>query len=170
MMTEGFPAQRASNVDSIFMSWYHHVSHQWLNNFIEWKTVIPLNGILLPLNSLNPGGWGRDKMAAISTQNFPISFLQWKFLHLYWDFFLEVQLTICQHCIRKWLDTKQVTTQGLYLLKTHCLASIGIPIINLRWSNDHLKFIMGIPIPIRWCLLSEWRPCWPARIYTHQPT
>ena len=33
------------------------------------------------------------------------------------------------------------------------LVGIGIPIINLRQSSDHLRFIKGIPIPIRQCLL-----------------
>ena len=46
-------------------------------------------------------------------------------------------------------------TQGLYSLRRRCLISIGIPIINLRWSSDRLRFIMGIPIPVRRCLLSE---------------
>ena len=39
-----------------------------------------------------------------------------------------------------------------------CVMDKGIPIITLRWSDDHLRFIMGIPIPIRRCLLSEYRP------------
>ena len=43
--------------------------------------------------------------------------------------------------------------------------SLGIPIINLRWSDDHIRFMMGIPIPIRRCLLHEYMPwsfcvCW----------
>ena len=33
----------------------------------------------------------------------------------------------------------------------HRLIGIGIPIINLRRSDDRLRFIMGIPIPIRRC-------------------
>ena len=33
------------------------------------------------------------------------------------------------------------------------LIGIGIPILNLRQSPDCLRFIMGIPIPIRWCVL-----------------
>ena len=44
---------------------------------------------------------------------------------------------------------------GLYSLRRRRLISIGIPIINLRRSSDHLKFIVGIPIPVRWHLLSE---------------
>ena len=35
------------------------------------------------------------------------------------------------------------------------IASIGIPIINLRRSSDRLRFIMGIPIPVRRLLLGE---------------
>ena len=45
--------------------------------------------------------------------------------------------------------------QGLYSLRRRRLISIGIPIINLRRSSDRLRFIMGIPIPVRRRLLSE---------------
>ena len=38
--------------------------------------------------------------------------------------------------------------QGLYSLKRCHIMGIGIPIVNLRWSPDHLRFTMGIPIPI----------------------
>ena len=48
---------------------------------------------------------------------------------------------------------------GHYLLKRCRLTGIEIPIINLRRSDDHLRFIMGIPISIRRCRLSELRPC-----------
>ena len=44
---------------------------------------------------------------------------------------------------------------GLYSLRRRPLISIGIPIINLRRSSDRLRFIMGIPIPVKRCLLSE---------------
>ena len=44
---------------------------------------------------------------------------------------------------------------GLYSLRRHRLTGIGIPIINLRRSDDRLRFIMGIPILIRRRLLSE---------------
>ena len=45
--------------------------------------------------------------------------------------------------------------QGLYSLRRRRLINIGIPIINLRRSSDRLRFIMGIPIPVRRRLLSE---------------
>ena len=45
--------------------------------------------------------------------------------------------------------------QGLYSLRRRRLISIGIPIINLRRSPDRLRFIMGIPIPVRRRLHSE---------------
>ena len=45
--------------------------------------------------------------------------------------------------------------QGLYSLRRRRLISIGNPIINLRRSSDRLRFIMGIPIPVRRRLLSE---------------
>ena len=44
---------------------------------------------------------------------------------------------------------------GLYSLRRRRLISIGISIINLRRSSDRLRFIMGIPIPVRRRLLSE---------------
>ena len=44
---------------------------------------------------------------------------------------------------------------GLYSLRRRHLSGIGIPIINLRRSDDRLRFIMGIPILIRRRLLSE---------------
>ena len=46
-------------------------------------------------------------------------------------------------------------SQGLYSLRRRRLTCIGIPIINLRRSDDPLRFIMGIPILIRRRLLSE---------------
>ena len=45
--------------------------------------------------------------------------------------------------------------QGLYSLRRPHLTGIGIPIINLRRSDDRLRFIMGISILIKRCLLSE---------------
>ena len=35
---------------------------------------------------------------------------------------------------------------------------IGIPTINLRRSDDRLRFIMGNHIPIKWCLLGKQNP------------
>ena len=54
--------------------------------------------------------------------------------------------------------TQTPVTLGLYSLRRRRLISIGIPMINLRRSSDRLRFIMGIPIPVRRRLLSEWRP------------
>ena len=53
---------------------------------------------------------------------------------------------------------------GLYSLRRRRLTGIGIPIINLRRSDDRLRFIMGIPILIRERLLSEQRPWWALRL------
>ena len=39
--------------------------------------------------------------------------------------------------------------QSLYLLRRHRLTGIGIPIINLRRSDDRLRFTMGIPVAKR---------------------
>ena len=38
---------------------------------------------------------------------------------------------------------------GLYSLRRCPLINIGIPMIHLRKSSDRLRFIMGIPIPVR---------------------
>ena len=46
--------------------------------------------------------------------------------------------------------------QGLYSLRRRRLIGIGIPIINLRRSSDRLRFIMGIPIPVRRPILLTW--------------
>ena len=46
-------------------------------------------------------------------------------------------------------------TLGLYTLKIHNLISIGIPILNLGRSSDRLRFTMGIPIPVRPCILDS---------------
>ena len=45
--------------------------------------------------------------------------------------------------------------QGLYSLSRRRLINIGVPVINLRRSSDRLRFIMGIPIPVRRRLLPE---------------
>ena len=45
--------------------------------------------------------------------------------------------------------------QGLYSLRRRRLTGIGVPIINIRRSDDRLRFIMGIPIPTSngsWCM------------------
>ena len=53
------------------------------------------------------------------------------------------------------LDPK---TLGLYSRRRRRLTGIGIPMINLRRSDDRLRFIMRIPILIRQRLLGEKRP------------
>ena len=50
---------------------------------------------------------------------------------------------------------KWMHIQGIYSLRRRRLTGIGIPIINLRRSDDRLRFIMGIPILIRRRLLNE---------------
>ena len=47
-----------------------------------------------------------------------------------------------------------VSSLGLYSQRRRRLTGIGIPIINLRRSDDRLRFIMGIPILIRRRLLT----------------
>ena len=57
--------------------------------------------------------------------------------------------------------------------KRRRLMGKGIPIMNQRRSDACLRFTMGIPIPIRRCLLSEYKPwindesyLWNAVIFT----
>ena len=50
----------------------------------------------------------------------------------------------------------------VYWLRRRRLKGIGITIIDLRRSDDRLGFIMEIPIPVRRCHFSEWRPWWPV--------
>ena len=50
------------------------------------------------------------------------------------------------------------TPQGLYLLKRHHLMGIGILNIKLRGSDNSLRFVARIYIPITRCHLSEKRP------------
>ena len=45
--------------------------------------------------------------------------------------------------------------QGLYSLRRRRLTGIWIPMINLRRSDDRLRFIMGIPLLIRRRLVSQ---------------
>ena len=45
--------------------------------------------------------------------------------------------------------------QGFYSLRRYSLIGIGIPIINLGRSANRLLFIIGIPIHVKRCLLSE---------------
>ena len=52
-----------------------------------------------------------------------------------------------------WYLTHVEAIQGLNSLRKHHLIGKGIPIINMRWLSDCLKFILGIPIPIRRHLL-----------------
>ena len=47
---------------------------------------------------------------------------------------------------------------GFYSLRRHRLIGIGILIINLRPSSDHLRFIIGIPIHVRQCFSVDTGP------------
>ena len=54
----------------------------------------------------------------------------------------------------RFFGANQDTEPGLYSIKWRSLTGIGIPIINLRWSDDHFRFMMGILIPQTRCLHS----------------
>ena len=95
-----------------------------------------------------------------------------------WSFDVFFDLCLCKHMIRCWFEMPLYSlwhhpnvqdimiqlcqlswyvenrNQGFYSLKCR-LTGIGIPIINLRRSDDRLRFIMGIPILTRQRLFSE---------------
>ena len=48
--------------------------------------------------------------------------------------------------------------QCLYSTSRHHIIGAGIPIINLRRSLDRLRFILGIPLPVRRRILSKSMP------------
>ena len=91
------------------------------------------------------------------------SFLSWNtktVICKYQLFFSYVFLTDEQHATLKRSNISHsrnvgVWGLGLYSLRRRRLTGIGIPIINLRRSDDRLRCIMGIPILIRRRLLSE---------------
>ena len=58
-----------------------------------------------------------------------------------WSFLLYYLLGIWIFCLNP--------VHGLYSLRRRRLTGIWIPMINLRRSDDRLRFIMGIPILIR---------------------
>ena len=65
-------------------------------------------------------------------------------------------LSICEWIYRspvdfdkKWVTSVRGMAQGLFSLRKCRLTGIRIPIINVRRSDDRLRFIMGIPILIR---------------------
>ena len=59
----------------------------------------------------------------------------------------RVSIRVRSTCPRVRIQIQKM--QGLYSLRIRRLISIGIPIINMRRSSDHLRFIMGITIPVR---------------------
>ena len=79
--------------------------------------------------------------------------------YIYWDIAIS---SLGLFCFKSHFAvlTYVYQTWGLYSLKRKHLTGIGIPMINLRQSDDRLRFIMGILIPTRQCLLIEWRPSW----------
>ena len=87
----------------------------------------------------------------------------WTFvIPMLWNYypFVLYHSAIERKYFHKWRTLDLYPCQGLYSFK-HRLTGTGIPIINLRWSEDRLRFIMWIPILIRrWRLLSESRPSW----------
>ena len=56
------------------------------------------------------------------------------------------------------------TATGHLFTKKCCLTGKEIPLLNLRQSDDHFRFIMGIPIAVRWCVSSLWLEAMTGRI------
>ena len=71
-------------------------------------------------------------------------------------FLLDYSLPYSMGLLYVWLWDNRTWASILY--EDTGLVGIGIPIINLRQSDDLLRFIMRIPKPVRWCLLSECSP------------
>ena len=81
------------------------------------------------VNTLRPGQDGPH----VADDNFKCIFLKEK-VQIYWILLLAG-------------STSQITkTLGLYSLRRRRLTGMGIPMINLRRSDHHFRFIMGIPI------------------------
>ena len=66
-------------------------------------------------------------------------------------------LTRYMNVLLMWLQwiIQWFTILGIYLPKRRHLMGTEIPIINLRRSDDCVMFLMGIPTPIRQCILSQ---------------
>ena len=83
----------------------------------------------------------------------------------YWNWFKKYENCICLwyhwSTLKSYiLENRDIlfnmsNTLGHYSLRKRRFTGIGIPIINLRRSDDRLRFIMGIPILIRRRFLSE---------------
>ena len=78
------------------------------------------------------------------------------FFFFFFFFFLDYSLPYSMALLYVWLCDNRTWASILY--EDTGLVGIGIPIINLRQSDDLLRFIMRIPKPVRWCLLSECSP------------
>ena len=55
----------------------------------------------------------------------------------------------------KSIQCRVMLVQGLCSPRRHRVIGIGIPILNLRRSSDRLRFIMGVPIPVKHSPFSE---------------
>ena len=68
-----------------------------------------------------------------------------------------------------WKGRMNMLRASIYSLRRNRLVGIRIPIINLRRSSNRIRFIMGIPIPVRRRLVSElnWNyPYWQWAVIT----
>ena len=60
----------------------------------------------------------------------------------------HVQIGLCWCCSATEVTHELINGAGVCFNLTRChLTSIGIPIIKIRWSNDHLIFMIVIPMP-----------------------
>ena len=85
--------------------------------------------------------WCRDKMAAIFQTTFSNAFSWTKIyefrLRFHWSLFLWLQLTIFQHCFRKWLGAEQATSH--YLKQWWYVALTHICVTRPQWVNVYRR-------------------------------
>ena len=92
----------------------------------------------------------RTIISVLHNNSWQLSLLDWimKLMVMHWIHYNIV----CHQWNEGWvlcLFVQSVVKLGLYSLKRHSVTWIGIPIINLRRSDDQLRFIMGIVIKIK---------------------
>ena len=117
LFNSGFPSQRASNVESIFMAWHCHV-FQWLTKsikiYIAQKVDTTLDVIDIQWGLLH---WGLNKVVDILQMTFPNA-ISWMVMFVSWlkfqlSLFLRVQITKSYHWFRQWLGTKKMPSHYL---------------------------------------------------------
>ena len=123
------------------------VFHLWYSVcFVLFRITLLL---LYPCLYSNDTIWYADH-ASWNMQTVLVCYICSEFLSDSCDIFVPFS----SRSIHRQRDVHKIS-QGLYSLRRRRLISIGIPITNLIRSSDRVRFIIGIPIPIRRRLLGE---------------